>query len=55
MVGTVFYADSNGMFFFREMKNENVNSSSKLIFPIYICEEIQTLFFADGSEVVRLG
>ena len=29
-------------------------SSSKLFFPS-ICEEIQTLFFADGSEVVRLG
>ena len=53
MDGTVFYADSNGMsvFFFEKWKSY---SSPKLFFPS-ICEEIQTLFFADGSEVVRLG
>ena len=52
MDGTVFYADSNDVsVFFEKWKKY---SSSKLFFPS-ICEEIQTLFFADGSEVVRLG
>ena len=53
MDGTVFYADSNGMsVFFREMKKLQLFKS---YFSPSICEEIQTLFFADGSEVVRLG
>ena len=34
-------------------RNEKVTALLKLFFSS-ICEEIQTLFFADGSEVVRL-
>ena len=54
MDATIFYADSNGMLLFREIKNKKVTALQSYFF-LSICEEIQTLFFADGSEVVRLG
>ena len=39
MDGTVFYADSNGMFVFREMKNEKITAFQSYFF-LSICEEI---------------
>ena len=36
--GSVFYAESNGMFFFREMKNKKVTALQSYFFYLFVKE-----------------
>ena len=43
--GTVFYAESNGMFFFREITNKKVTALQSYFFYLYTKESKLCFFF----------